>query len=173
MDYEIKKNPHGRIDDDPFFDYIRDSHELRYHIANGFISIYDTVIDAGCGVGYARNILRGQYNGFDKHPIDDSITKIDFDTDKLDYYGGYDVFVGFEIIEHLIKLDNFVHLAKQARKWIIVSTPIIPTKHKNPYHSQDFTPESLIALFKDKDWQLYGWLKQEEIYGVFIFKRNI
>ena len=32
--------------------------------------------------------------------------------------------------------------------------------------------KSLIALFKDKDWQLYGWLKQEEIYGVFIFKRN-
>ena len=158
------KPPYERITADPKFDDIRDSHELRYHIANGFIEENDYVVDAGCGTQYGGDIMKGIYTGLDK--------LYGFDLEKDEYKHKIDVFVSFEAIEHLETLDNFIRIAKTAKKWIVVSTPIIPTVGGgNIYHKQDFTEDRLTKLFVDKDFKLYGWLKQNEIYGIFIFKR--
>jgi len=163
-----------RIDNSPQFDSVRNSHELRYHIASGFVDKGDIVVDAGCGTGYGRKILgveQHKYFGLDKNPIEPNL-KFDFENPQDLFLVPFEVFVGFEIIEHLETLENFIEIAKQAKKWIIISTPIIPTKYRNRFHKQDFTPESLINLFVDKNFSLYGWLKQEDIYGIFIFKNE-
>jgi len=160
-----------RITSDKEFDDVRPSHELRYRIASGFVESQDRVLDAGCGEGYGSKFFNDcyKYVGIDINPVHCSINKFDLETDS--YKENLDVFIGFEIIEHLKDVSNFVKIAKQAEKWIIVSTPIIPTKHRNEYHLQDFTPKQIIDLFEDENWLLYGWLKQLEIYGIFIFTR--
>ena len=63
MDYE-------RIDNSKKFDGpVRESHEFRYKFANKYIEKDDSVIDAGCGVGYGKDILKTEnYTGVDKNP---------------------------------------------------------------------------------------------------------
>ena len=146
-----------RIDETKTFDgKTRDSHELRYRIAAGFIYQDDTVLDIGCGVGYGEGILKTlDYIGIDRTPEKEKHLKIDL-----------------EIIEHLnmAGVRTLIETAKQARKWIIVSTPIVP--NSNPYHKQHFGITHILDFFIDKDWRQYGLLKQDnERYGIFIFKR--
>jgi len=162
-----------RIDDSATFDgKVRDSHELRYHIAKGFVADDDFVLDAGCGTGYGIHILGPDgYIGIDKNPPNDqSFIQRDLEQPVDDVVADYDVFVGFEIIEHLDPVEYFVQLAKLARKWIVVSTPIVP--NSNPYHKQQFTEADMLGMFVDETWQHYGTLTQDGIYGIFIFKKS-
>ena len=39
----------------------------------------------------------------------------------------FDVAVGFETIEHLPNYRNYVDILKRARRWIIVSAPVVAT----------------------------------------------
>lgn len=179
-----------RITKDKEFDGpVRESHELRYRIAGLFVNSGDVVIDACCGTGYGFEILRslGEKNiswiGLDKDPCEDPpAQKFDFELDEhrsieISHCGistlpAFDVFVGLEAIEHLndFGVSRFVHLAKLARRWIIVSTPIVP--NKNPYHKQNFKEEDIIQLFGDDRWRHYATLKQGDVYGIFIFKNK-
>ena len=157
-----------RITTDKIFDgEIRQRHEDRYRWANQFIDDNEIVLDAGCGIGYAKDILKGKYIGVDRNPVGDCL-KVDLVTDDLDF--DYDVFVGIEIIEHLSQIDNFLRLAKRAKK-IIVSAPIIPTKHKNEYHLQDFTEQSLMALFEDDNFKLID-KKIDTNYAIFYYAKS-
>jgi 2-polyprenyl-3-methyl-5-hydroxy-6-metoxy-1,4-benzoquinol methylase len=164
-----------RIDNTPIFDgKTRDSHELRYRIASGFVGPDDTVLDAGCGTGYGRDILRAKvYIGLDKNPISDSrFTYYDFEENyKCTIFDStkFDVFVGLEIIEHLDPVGYFIRLARNARKWIVISTPIVP--NSNPFHKQQFTEDMIVAMFNDDPWKHYGTVTQDGRYGIFIFKR--
>ncbi len=164
-----------RIDDRPEFDAVRDSHEVRYRIASSFIEYGDTVLDAGCGTGYGRRILTRQaceYIGVDRNPVDESFTKADLEN-PAQCFGlpPFDVFVGLEIIEHLDPVGYFIQLAKTAKKWIVVSTPIKP--NTNPYHKQQFTEAMMLAMFVGEGWKHYQTLYQSDgLYGIFIFKRT-
>jgi len=166
--YDIKEySPYERITEDKKFDgIVRKRHEDRYRWADRFVEKTDKVIDAGCGIGYGKKILKGEYIGLDKNPVDD--TMFDLTVDKIDY--DYDVFVGLEIIEHLPILANFIEIAKKAKKYIIISAPLIKTAGYNKYHLQDFTEESLKDLFIDGNWELNEEDKQSN-YGIFCFKR--
>ena len=168
MEYE-------RITSDKKFDGpIRNSHEFRYRLANGFIDNKDYIIDAGCGVGYSRNFLNGTWFGVDINPTSERKEMIKGDLEELTEIKGlkeYDIFIGFEIMEHLNNYKNFVKLAKKAKKWIITSVPIVPTKHRNKYHKQDFEFDSLPKIFEDDDWKLYQAVKQNDLYGIYFFKR--
>jgi 2-polyprenyl-3-methyl-5-hydroxy-6-metoxy-1,4-benzoquinol methylase len=181
-----------RITEDPQFDgECRNSHEARYRIASGFVSEGDRVLDAGCGIGYGRKILGhinnengsevptfNEYTGLDKNPLNEKDFKFyDFETglgeQGVAYPTEWDVFVGLEIIEHLNDegVNNFIKLANKAKKWIVVSTPIVV--NSNPYHKQQFTEEKILELFKNEDWKHYETFYQgEERYGIFIFKRK-
>jgi 2-polyprenyl-3-methyl-5-hydroxy-6-metoxy-1,4-benzoquinol methylase len=170
-----------RIDKSEKFDgKIRDEHEVRYRIARQFIENGDVVMDAGCGVGYGHPILmmgvdKAYYTAFDKNPVEnvnfgDLNTMQGFGTDFF-RVPKFDVFVGLEFIEHLEDrgVKNFVTLAKKAKKYIVVSTPIV--KNSNPFHIQQFEKEGVIDLFEDGNWMMYMYFEQDSTYGVFIFKR--
>lgn len=160
-----------RIDDSPRFDKMRDVHEIRYRVASGFTADNTIVLDAGCGSGHGKRFLKGRYIGVDINPPSFGIQG-DLLTWKPEF--DYDVFVGFEIIEHLKDYTNFVSIAKRARKWVIVSTPIVPTTHYNPFHIHDFTMEDIQNLFIDEEWGFYGILIQRTggKTGIFIFHKN-
>jgi hypothetical protein len=137
---------------------VLDSHIYRYDWAGQFTNPESVVIDAGCGNELAKPYLSGKYIGVDKIKGDDLLTyQPDFD---------YDVFVGLEIIEHLPNITNFVEMAKKAKEFIIISTPIVP--NSNPFHLQQFSKEDIIKIFGEP----YKYEQQEDIYGLFAFKRN-
>lgn len=167
-----------RIDDNPRFDgKIRDSHEARYSIASQFVEFGDTVLDAGCGAGYGKRILTGEllneikWIGIDRKPAGSHISCADFNLPGEIMIEDFDVFVGLEVIEHLTDdgVYNFLELARRAKKFIIISTPIVP--NSNPFHLQKFTPESIPAFFAtEKTWELYMDFVQDKKYGIYIFK---
>lgn len=169
-----------RIDSSKRFDgFSRDSHEIRYRIARQFVGENDTVIDAGCGVGYGRDILEDsrfgvKWCGIDKNPPHDGVMQADFEKpgDTRVWPLKFDTFVGLEIIEHLDDngVDWFVNYAKLAKKYIVISTPIV--RNANPFHKQQFYTVDIVKMFDDgHTWKLYQSLVQDEKYGIFIFKR--
>jgi len=168
-----------RIDDSPQFDgKTRESHELRYRIAAGFAMPDKFVLDAGCGTGYAKEIFNESlYLGIDKNPPNDPsrFAKVDFEdpNQSYDWLPQYDIFVGLEVIEHLNDdgVGRFLQLARAARKWIIISTPIVP--NSNPFHKQHFTPETIPAFMaQDPNWKIQSEIVQDGRYGIYIFKRT-
>lgn len=146
-------------------------HSYRYRVAARFTRSSDIVLDSACGIGYGRQFLKGRWIGVDKEPgaglvVDLCSWAPDFD---------YDVFVGLETIEHLDDFTAYVTAAQRAKRTIVISTPIIPTKHQNPWHVHDFTPESLEALFDG--WSVAHYETQADpilgpdIYGIWAFER--
>jgi len=134
-----------RITDDPQFDGgIRESHEWRYRWAAQYIEPNDIVIDAACGTAYSKKILNTpNYFGVDRFDGGADIIA-DLETWQPDF--PFDVFVSIETIEHLSDdgVRNLLEIAKKARRYAIISTPIIPTKHRNEFHRQDFTYEQVM-----------------------------
>ena len=144
-------------------------HTYRYQVAAGFTTDSDTVLDAACGIGYGKNILKGTWFGADKNPGLSGF-KVDLNSWVPDFH--FDVFIGLETIEHLDDFTTYVEVAKMARR-IVISTPIIPTKHFNPYHLHDFTKESLEELFSDRELLHYepqiDYQIGLETYGIWAF----
>lgn len=162
----------------------RKGHEVRYRMAAGFVSPGDTVLDAACGIGYGSEILSnlqqityvGVDNYLDDVYLEDTSTRKFLREDLLVWEPDfeYDVFVGFETIEHLPSYAHYISLAKQARNWILVSTPNIPTVHMNPHHLHDFEPGDLRKLFEDSRWDHYQTFQQpSEVSEVSIFRRRL
>lgn len=149
--------------------------ELRYRFAKGFVDVDDFVIDAACGVGYGRDILKVPgYMGVDYH--DGPRVDIVADLREWKVKVPFDVWIGLETIEHLDKLDNYIEQAKKARKFIVISTPIVPTTHVNKWHVRDHDADDVRAMFVDDRWYEWGMLRQFDTagyeYGLFAFARR-
>jgi hypothetical protein len=148
-------------------------HRYRYEVAASFTEDDDTVLDAACGIGYGQEILKGVWIGADKNPPTFDTVTVDLNTWEPPF--DYDVFVGLETIEHLSDYTAYALAAKRAKRYIVISTPIIPTMHFNPYHLQDFTRESLEEVFSD--WKIAHFEYQidpvlgYETYGIWCFER--
>jgi SAM-dependent methyltransferase len=172
----------------------RRGHEFRYRLAAGFCESGDTVLDAACGVGYgAALLLAGReilYLGVDRD-LDDlravhhqggllkpTAAKPGYfcerDLEIWDAEGcEHDVFVGFETIEHLDDCSAYIRAAKQARRWIILSCPVVPTVGINPFHRRDFEPGELPSLFVDDDWELFQAVAQpSELAEIYVLRRR-
>lgn len=147
MDYE-------RIDPDKMRKIIK-SHEYRYKLAGNYTEDGDVVLDAACGTGYGKKFLKGEYHGVDKELGQDLVTwKPDFE---------YDVFVGLETIEHLEDYTNYVDIAKKAKKFIIISTPIV--WRDNPHHLHFLPREKILDLFGEPHYEEI----QDDLYGIYVF----
>jgi hypothetical protein len=150
-------------------------HRYRYMVAAQFATDADTVVDAACGVGYGREYFGGDWIGADKEPPPGALC---VDLCTWDPAFPYDVWVGLETIEHLPMLDRYVEAAKRARRTIVISTPIVPTRHLNPWHLWDFTRESLEDLFLDDgEWKVDHYEEQIDptdptiVCGIWAFRR--
>lgn len=155
-------------------------HRFRYHLAAGFLQEDDVVIDAACGVGYGAEIL------FERAPI--NYIGVDHDINERADNGrhfisadlrtwvsvvAFDVFIGFETIEHLTDYSHYVAHAKQARRWILLSVPVVPTTHLNPHHCHNFAPGEIASLFIDQEWQLFqSILQPSELSEIYVFSRR-
>lgn len=151
--------------------------EERYRFAAEFVTPGDVVIDAACGSGYGRSLLPDcGYWGVDYHDG----PEVDQVADLMSWVPEFkfDVWIGLETIEHLVELDHYVEQAKKARKWIVISTPIVPTTHYNPWHVRDHSAEEVVAMFTDVSWSLaegkliYQFDDAGFEYGLFAFKRR-
>lgn len=140
-------------------------HHFRYTFAARYVQPTDTVLDAACGTGYGREIL-GDCNWIGADKIGPLV--VDLETWIPTF--GFDVFVGLETIEHLHDHTAYVQAAKRARRTIVLSTPIVPTKHVNDFHHQDFTRQQIEDLFSD--WTVETYECQSETYGLWAFTRT-
>src|SRR6185295_18778582 len=85
----------------------------------------------------------------------------------------FDVFVGFETIEHLPSYEAYVRASKRARRWISISTPVVPTTHLNPWHVHNFAPGELTSLFVDHEWSFFqSVLQPAELSEIYVFARH-
>jgi hypothetical protein len=160
---------HERIDDSPQFDgEERHEHEWRYEWAGRFTDDDDSVLDCACGTGYGSGFLRGGWVGVDRLPLCGNIVA---DLESWQPSFPFDVFVGLETIEHLADPANYVQIAKRARRWIVISTPVIPTAANNEYHLRDFSSQDIRDLFVDQDWTLHDEQRQDTDYGIWAFRR--
>jgi SAM-dependent methyltransferase len=156
-------------------------HEFRYHLAKGFLRRggTDVVLDAACGIGYGYDIMQpgpAFYLGVDREQptaCHGRTRVVDLQTWEPSLSFAFDMAVGFETIEHLADFSHYVEVLKQARRWILVSAPVIPTVGTNPYHLHDFAPGDLARIFEDEDWETYQVVQQPtELAEIAVFRRR-
>lgn len=171
----------------------RYGHDFRYRLASGFIRSGDTVLDAACGTGYGPIVMGTfgyDYLGVDQVRPSDLPTEewagrdgvIDWRIEDLTVPSNYlfdfaaeraDVFIGFETIEHLANCSNYIELAKSVKRWVIMSAPVVPTKHINPWHLHDFVPGQLQAMLEDEEWEHYQTVQQpSEVSEIVVMRRR-
>lgn len=161
----------------------REGHEFRYRLAAGFVRSKDVILDAACGTGYGADLVRraagSTYFGVDRDlqsEVDElpgvrTFIEADLTTWEPDF--AYDVFVSFETIEHLDDYTNLVRLAKRAGRWILMSVPVVPTKHINPFHVHDFEPGDLCRLIGGVEWRHFQTVQQpSELSEISVFERR-
>jgi SAM-dependent methyltransferase len=159
-------------------------HEARYALAAGFLRRGDVVVDAACGIGYGALLLDAHgdvtYYGVDR---DTSIvavkersrrTFIQADLQAWQPSFDFDVAVGFETIEHLENYGTYLDWVRRARRFVIVSVPIIPTKHENVFHVHDFKRDDVVQLVTaDDTWRLFQFFDQPwEHSCIYVFARS-
>ena len=159
-------------------------HEARYALAAGFLRPGDVVIDAACGIGYGALVLDAHddvtYYGVDRDTsvlaveANERRTFVKADLRTWQPSFEFDVLAGFETIEHLESYEPYLDWARRARRYVIVSVPIIPTKDKNPFHVHDFERDDVIQLVTaDDDWRLFQYFDQPwEHSCVYVFARS-
>lgn len=161
----------------------RDGHEFRYHLASGLVSPNDVVLDAACGGGYGAEILQAhgdvQYRGVDRDLsalwISPKENRQFIQADLMTWIPNFefDVFVGFETIEHLPDYFPYIAMSKQAKRWIVVSVPVVPTVGINPWHLHDFVPGQLVSYYEDQNWRLFQSVGQpSEVSEIYLFQRR-
>jgi len=155
------------IDERPEFDIARVSHEYRYKVAGKYTTDNDIVVDMACGTAYGKKFLKyKRYIGVDKYN-----NGADIVTDLVNWEPDfdYDVAISLETIEHLSDYTQHIENLKRAKR-IVISVPIIPTKHRNKFHLQDFTKESIKELFSD--CKLIHEEIQNDIYIILVYETS-
>jgi hypothetical protein len=158
-------------------------HEVRYALAAGLLRPGDVVVDAACGIGYGALVLDAHddvtYYGVDRDlsvvAVDEHPRRTFIEADLQSWRPSFDfdVAVGFETIEHLDDYGTYLEWVRRARRYIVVSVPIVPTKDSNVFHAHDFKRDDVIQLVTaDRDWLLFQYFDQPwEHSCVYVFAR--
>lgn len=152
-------------------------HVARYQYAAAQILDGETVNDIACGTGYgATLLLRGPYRGYDRPGIPDPAFPGTFHAADLDDPAWRpdpaDVTVCFETLEHVKDPARLAAvIAETSRRAIVVSVPVVPTKHLNPHHLHDFTTADIPPLFPDFT-VTDEWPQPEEVSHVWLLERR-
>lgn len=167
-----------RITDEEIYDgFPRERHEYRYEIASRYVKKTDVVVDAACGTGYGKKFLNcKEYIGVDKFVEDDlthsSVDTVLADLNEWDPDFDFDVFISIETLEHLEGYEHLIEVAKRAKRLMIISSPVIPTKHINEFHVNDFTFDELKSMLEDNEWKVIYSEIQDNEYGIFILQKH-
>jgi SAM-dependent methyltransferase len=162
-------------------------HLERYRLAVSLLNSEDVVVDASCGAGYGAAMLAEKCQRVYGLDISDAtITyarehyprpNVTFTVLNLDqeHVPECDVLVSLETIEHLTHPDTFLERAKsRTRRLAIISTPISPTKHINPFHLHDLDRNTVEELMSP--WQpVYSCMQSGsfgEVYGIWAFVKS-
>lgn len=163
----------------------RRGHEFRYIMSSGFCQ-GAAVLDAACGTGYGSTLIGDwveSYIGVDRDlsalevPRTRGLGQFAFREADLDEWvpaGDFDVFLCFETLEHVQDPHHLIDIGSQARLWMILSVPIVPTKHVNPYHLHDFEEGWLEETMSGyPGWEHYQTVQQpSEASEIAVFGRT-
>lgn len=151
-------------------------HVARYLYAARHVRDGETVNDIACGTGYGTTFfLRGPYRGYDRPHVPDPSFPGSFHAADLDDPAWTpdptDVTVCFETLEHVKDPAHLAHvIGRTTRRAIVVSVPVVPTKHLNTHHLHDFTKADIPPLF-DGFEIADEWPQPEELSHVWLFER--
>lgn len=129
------------------------------------------VANAACSTNYGWDILKVPGRlviGFDRNlkafEIANANRKLHYIRKDIqgENFDGFDALVCLETFEHLKEPTRFLDGLSNTVKEIILSVPIIPTKHFNPFHLHDFTEEQVVELLKKNRWQIKEIMHQDE-----------
>lgn len=160
----------------PTLEGIRADHRYRYEWVAKHLSGTETVVDAGCGVGYGSSVLArvsGDVFAFDrdretieyaKKHYAAGVTSLHFSQASADSVGEFhrDVAVAFEIIEHLADPRPLLSEALRGCKTLFASVPnekVFPFKNY-AFHHRHYTREEFEALLDECGWAVVEWWGQ-------------
>lgn len=148
----------------------KDLHLGRYRWAAQMIK-GNVVANAACSTNYGYEILYQPGRlvvGYDRS--DDALgiatrksrprfIKLDIQEEPFD---GYTTLVCLETFEHLPRPWDFLKNLSLTVKELVMSVPIIPTKHFNEFHLHDFTADEVRDGLKNLGWNIQAEAFQDE-----------
>jgi SAM-dependent methyltransferase len=162
---------------------IREDHLARYNWVSNKLAFDNTVLDAGCGVGYGSNILANKVKKVCSVEVDSdviSFAKENWSKENIEFIEGdlyypplsssaiFDVVVAFEVIEHLISPELFLTKIKKNLKVnskIYLSVPnenvVSFSIERNPFHIRHYTPETIEGILDGCGYKVIAIYSQE------------
>jgi ubiquinone/menaquinone biosynthesis C-methylase UbiE len=153
-------------------------HLLRYKFAAQYLHPDMAVIDLACGSGYGSDHLSSAVAsvvGVDlmgeaireaSRLVGERLALVRADGQFLPFGdGSFDAAVCLETVEHVADADKLLReLFRVLRPpgVLVISTPIIPTTHFEPYHRRDFTSGQFLELLSRHRFQVWDTLVQEQ-----------
>ena len=134
------------------------------------------IANAACSCNYGSHILMKAENavnrevvGFDRNENALALAEKFYpgiETRKQDIqnetFDGFTALVCLETFEHLEKPWEFLEGLAPSVKELVMSTPVIPTKHFNEFHLHDFTLEEVREGLKARGWTIQNEAFQDE-----------
>lgn len=171
----------------PVEDLTKLEHLTRYRLVRDRLVPGCTVLDLGCGVGYGAMILQERASlvyALDCDAETLAYARAYFGSDKIQYHAAeagtavlplVDAAVAFESLEHVPDPGETVTRLAGAlppHGLLAVSSPILPTKHYNPWHRWNWTAEEFEALF-EADFVIEERVLQNGLYLVLFARRRV
>lgn len=149
------------------------------------------VANAACSCNYGAEILMGKPQvpgrlvvGFDRNPEGLALARKVFPEYEVreqdiqdESFEGFTSLVCLETFEHLKEPWKFLDGLAASVTEIVLSVPVIPTKHFNEWHLHDFTMDEMREGLKKRGWKLKSEATQDEsnlqkpTYGLFYATR--
>lgn len=133
------------------------------------------VANAACGAGYGNPMLLTHAEsvcGFDRNEQALAIGKEKYAGEgswfaeacdiESKTFEGFDTLVSLETFEHLKDPVGWLGRLSSDVKELVLSAPVIPTKHQNPYHLHDFTAQELLNVLRASGWEVLETAHQAE-----------
>jgi hypothetical protein len=145
-------------------------HIGRYNWAKEHIK-GNVVANAACSCNYGYSILNDGARlviGFDRNPVGLNLARssgadLVIEKDIQTYsFQGFTTLVCLETFEHLKDPWGFLRNLSLSVKELVLSTPIIPTKHFNEWHLHDFTEKEILNGIKELGWKIERTAYQDE-----------
>lgn len=176
------------------YDFKEDNEQRKLHLGRyNWAALHiraQLIANAACSCNYGSDILMQAklaahrvVVGFDRNPrgIEKAKELYDLPIIQKDIqdepFFGFQALVCLETFEHLERPWDFLEQLAPTVKELVLSTPIIPTKHFNEFHLHDFTLDEVREGLKKRGWTIKHEAFQDEsnlthpTYGLFYATR--